>query len=85
MVSHEKISGKTPDEKKLKDMCTCPRCPTFVECGAKAFCLESSAKSKCIKEQKGCLCPSCPVESLMGFRHAYYCIKGNEKAQLSKK
>jgi len=85
MILHEKTSGKTPDEKKLKELCACKRCPTFVECKETAFCLEAVGKSKCIKEQKGCLCPSCPVESMMGFRHALYCLKGSEKAQLGKK
>jgi len=78
------MANKVPDEKKLREMCICPRCPTFVECGAKAFCLDSSQKSKCIKTPKGCLCPSCPVESLMGYRHAFYCLRGNEKTQLGK-
>jgi hypothetical protein len=86
MKNHEKKDlGKTSDEKKLKIMCVCAKCPTYVNCKELAFCLETVGKSKCIKDPKGCLCPSCPVESLMGFKHAYYCTKGSEKELISKK
>ncbi|MDD1758243.1 MAG: DUF2769 domain-containing protein [Methanotrichaceae archaeon] len=83
-MQQSKLKDKLPDEKELKGTCICPNCPTYVDCDELAFCLESSSKSKCIRIEKGCLCPPCPVESLMGFRHGHYCTRGNEKTQLGK-
>jgi hypothetical protein len=83
-MQHLKSKDSLPDEKDLKEMCVCPNCPTYVDCGELVFCLESSSKSKSIRIEKECLCPSCPVESLMGFRHGHYCTRGNEKIQLGK-
>ena len=50
-----------------------------------AFCLSTTGKSKCIKVEKGCLCPGCPVHEKMGFKNVYYCIRGNENDQLARK
>jgi len=30
--------------------------------------------SKCIKEKKGCKCPSCPVQKEYDLNGAYYCL-----------
>lgn len=81
-----KPKGKNPDEKKAKSLCFCPRCPTYVKCGAGelAFCLGSVSKSRCIKQEKSCLCPICPVTPLLKLRHSYYCTRGSEKTQLGK-
>jgi len=43
---------------------------------------KSFGKSKCIKEEKGCVCGGCPVTMKMGLKHGYYCTKGSEKEQL---
>lgn len=63
---------------QIDSMCLCPGCPSFVDCGKKAFCV--GEKSKCINKRKGCLCLGCPVENKMGFKHDYYCLLGNEKS-----
>ncbi|HII15107.1 MAG TPA: DUF2769 domain-containing protein [Nanoarchaeota archaeon] len=68
------MAGKEP-------RCICGSCPSFNECGAKAFCFDETGKSKCIKEEKGCLCPSCPVQDKFKFSHTYYCIRGSDKKQ----
>jgi hypothetical protein len=74
------------DRKEAIKLCRCGLCPTYIECKEEiAFCLSTTGKSKCIKEEKGCLCPGCPVHEKMGFRHVYYCLRGNEKDQLAKK
>ena len=71
------------DKKEAIELCICKVCPTYIECTEEiAFCL--STKSKCIKEEKGCLCPGCPVHEKMEFKNVYYCIHGNEKDQLIK-
>ena len=70
------------DKKEAVKLCICMACPTYIECKEEiAFCLLITGKSKCIKVEKGCLCPSCPVHEKMGFKHIYYCTLGNEKAQ----
>jgi len=72
------------DKKEAIKLCICRLCPTYIECKEEiAFCF--SGKSKCIKEEKGCLCPGCPVHDKMGFKNVSYCIRGNEKEQLAKK
>ncbi len=71
------------DRKTATGLCLCPRCPTFVKCNEEiAFCLSPAGTSACIKTEKGCLCPGCPVQDSEGFTHVYYCIRGSEAAQL---
>ncbi len=62
--------------KEAEKKCICPKCPTYVECKQKAFCLTD--KSKCIKQGKGCDCPECPVHKQMKFKGWYYCLEGKE-------
>lgn len=68
--------------KKMEPLCVCPQCPSYVDCNESVvFCLAEKGKSKCIKEQKGCLCGGCMVEKQMKFEHIYYCVLGPEKEQ----
>jgi hypothetical protein len=77
----------SPEEmEKRKQMvlglCTCPGCPSWVECGEEGgFCLQTIGKSSCIEEEKGCICPGCPVTEKMGLNHDYFCTRGSEKEQ----
>lgn len=65
---------------ELLDMCICSGCPSWTECGEKGgFCLSAIGKSSCITDQKGCICPKCPVTDEMGLKHQYYCTRGSEK------
>jgi len=58
-------------------MCICGSCPSYKECSEKkAFCF--LGKSKCIKEENGCICSGCPVHSKFGLKHGYYCTRGKE-------
>jgi hypothetical protein len=60
--------------------CICGECPTYYSCGEKlAFCMPEGSQSQCIKIENGCLCPGCPVQDEMKFKHEFYCIKGNEQ------
>lgn len=62
--------------------CMCRMCPSFVDCKEEiAFCLAEEGTSSCIRNEQGCLCPGCPVQAEMNFRHVYYCIRGNETGQ----
>jgi hypothetical protein len=71
------------NRKQATGLCTCPICPSFVGCNEEiAFCLGTTGKSNCIKEEQGCLCPGCPVLEAEGFSHVYYCTRGTETDQL---
>ncbi|CAG0984935.1 hypothetical protein METP1_01975 [Methanosarcinales archaeon] len=68
--------------KFFDELCRCRICQSYIECKEEiAFCLSTTGTSKCIKEEKGCLCPGCPVQEKMGFKHVYYCIRANVKDQ----
>ena len=68
------------DWEKAQGMCICTVCPSYFNCGEKiAYCMPQAGKSRCIKIERGCVCPGCPVWEQMHFRHDYYCIKGSEK------
>jgi len=69
------------DSKIDRQLCLCPPCPSYADCGELAFCLPAGKKSKCIQKEKGCLCPSCPVQEEMQYNHVYYCTRGNDKEQ----
>jgi hypothetical protein len=59
--------------------CICRVCPTYYACGEKiAFCMPEARKSQCIKIESGCICPGCPVQEEMNFKHEFYCVRGNE-------
>lgn len=70
------------DKNKALAMCVCRMCPTYFDCSEPiAYCLIESGKSKCITTESGCICPGCPVQMEMRFKHDYYCIYDSEKAQ----
>ncbi len=66
-------------------MCTCKDCPTWVE-GAEpiGFCFPAIGKNPKITEEKGCICPACPVFKEMSLTKDYYCMRGSEMEQLGK-
>ena len=67
------------DQNQAQDACTCRMCPTYYACGEKiAFCMPEARKSQCIKIESGCICPGCPVQEEMNFKHEFYCVRGNE-------
>lgn len=70
------------EREKAISLCLCAMCPSFVACGEDiAYCFTAKGKSTCIREEKGCLCPGCPVLEEEGFQHVYYCTRGNESEQ----
>jgi len=83
----EKMSGLSEEErmKSMEDkkgMCTCINCPSYNECAKEGtellFCAKGKSPS-CITDEKGCICPSCPITPMMGLKNGYYCTKGSEK------
>ena len=70
------------DRKRGIGLCICRMCPSFVDCNEEiAFCLADTTKSVCIKEEKGCLCPGCPVQEEENFQHVFYCTRGSQTEQ----
>lgn len=79
------FNGTRQRTEEFLNMCICPGCPSWRECGEKGgFCLSTIGKSSCITEEKGCICPRCPVTSKKGLKHDYYCTKGSEKELLER-
>lgn len=72
------------DMENYKDMCHCPKCPTYTTCARNAkervFCLFGKS-FMCISEQKACICPTCPLTHEFGLKNNSFCMKGAEKAQ----
>jgi hypothetical protein len=75
---------RAESDKKFGALCMCPACPTYNRCAGNAqellFCLMGKS-FLCISDEKGCICPTCPVTTEFGFRHLFFCRRGNEKAQ----
>jgi hypothetical protein len=68
----------------LKARCPCPTCSSYNDCAKNAaetlFC--STGKSfMCISDEKGCICPKCPIYEEMGLKYTFFCTRGAEKAQ----
>lgn len=67
--------------KELDKLCVCGKCPTYIGTGEKKLTFCVIGKSTIIKKDKGCLCPTCPVQKTMALRWDRYCMKGSGKAQ----
>jgi hypothetical protein len=88
-MMQKKMKEMAPEELKkqiesLKGMCNCPGCPSYNSCAKNAkeslYC--AMGKSfMCISEEKGCICPTCPVAKTMGLKNKFFCTRGAEKAQ----
>ncbi len=82
------MSGSDRDDaiESYKKSCICHTCATYNECAAQAneklFCVTGKSVD-CIKEPKGCECPTCPLaQSLdVGVEHNTYCLNGSEMEQ----
>ncbi|NYZ76973.1 DUF2769 domain-containing protein [Candidatus Micrarchaeota archaeon] len=70
---------------EIFSLCLCPTCPSWVSCREKGgFCLPDVGRSKCIAEEKGCICGACRVTKMFALKHGYYCTRGSEKEQSGK-
>ncbi|MDT8357500.1 MAG: DUF2769 domain-containing protein [Methanomicrobiaceae archaeon] len=89
MNSMYMASQMTPERataliEQKKSMCICPTCPTYTECAKERdeslFC--AMGKSfVCIREERECRCPECPVAADIGLQNKFYCREGEERAQ----
>ena len=70
------------DENQFIEGCICKKCPSWIECNEQGgFCSSLIGKSKCILDEKGCICGGCPIYDKMNLSHMYYCIRGSEEEQ----
>lgn len=85
----EMMSKASEEERKKsmmqkRAMCTCGGCPSYNDCAKDGkellFCATGKSPS-CITEEKGCICPKCPVTPEMGLIKTYFCTKGSEAQQ----
>ena len=67
--------------KELDKICICGKCPTYIGTGEKKLTFCAIGKSTMIKKDKGCLCPTCPVQKNLALRWDRYCLKGSGKEQ----
>jgi hypothetical protein len=66
----------------VKTMCICRTCPTYISNESElGFCHALVGKSKIITEEKGCVCPNCPVYKQMSLKNGYYCTRKSELEQ----
>jgi hypothetical protein len=66
------------EREEAVNKCICSMCPSYFDCGELlAFCL--AGKSKCIRNESGCICPGCPVQGQMQFNDSFYCTRGSAK------
>ncbi|MFX0208478.1 MAG: DUF2769 domain-containing protein [Candidatus Hodarchaeota archaeon] len=55
----------------------CKKCPSYEGTGETKLAFCTLGKSSVILEQKGCLCPQCPIFRTMSLRWNHYCSRGN--------
>ncbi len=69
---------------ELRKECICEGCPTYNSCATGAgellYCLTGKS-FRCITEDLGCICPSCPLVDEMGLENLTFCLLGEEAAQ----
>jgi hypothetical protein len=71
-------------QERLRQACICAECPTYTTCAGEAkellYCI-IGISPHCIKDDLGCICPSCPVADEIGLVNLTFCLLGTESAQ----
>ncbi len=85
----EKLGKAQEKLKRFENICICRDCPTYASLGEPdtyiVYCHPLRGKSKKITEEVGCQCPDCPVWKEMKFTKDYFCTRGTEEQQKTKK
>ena len=70
--------------RELRAECICGGCPTYNPCAGGSdellYCLTGKS-FRCITEDLGCVCPSCPLVDELGLETLTFCILGAEADQ----
>lgn len=79
-LSEEEMAKRMEE---VKNICKafCGECPSYTGTGETELGFCTIGKSNVIKEEKGCLCGSCPVTPKMSLRWGYYCTRGSGREQ----
>jgi hypothetical protein len=74
-MSEEEMAKKVEE---VKSVCKnyCGNCPSYAGTGETDYGFCTTGKSSAITEEKGCLCPNCPITNAMSLRWGYYCTRG---------
>ncbi|RMF90209.1 MAG: DUF2769 domain-containing protein [Methanobacteriota archaeon] len=74
-MSEEERANKIEE---VKGVCKnfCGNCPSYTGTGETDYGFCATGKSSKITEEKGCLCPGCPITGAMSLRWQYYCTGG---------
>lgn len=80
----EELSKLSPSEmqakiKELDKMCICGVCPSYMGTREEKLTFCVIGKSTMIKEENGCICPGCPVQTELALKWEYYCTRGSGK------
>lgn len=59
----------------------CGECPTYTGTNETELAFCAQGRSKIISEEKGCLCPGCPISRKLNMRWDYYCRNGSGMEQ----
>ena len=59
----------------------CGECPSYTGTGEARLVFCATGMSNIIQEERGCLCPNCPVTKMMSLRWKFYCTRGSGKEQ----
>jgi len=66
----------------IKEACLCSSCPSFTgsaeKNGETLYCLLGMSFG-CIRDDRGCICPGCPIYIEHGMMKKDFCMKGSEK------
>jgi len=85
----QEMKSMAPEEQRAaveekKAACTCPGCPSYTTCaknGSELLFCATGKSFMCIPDEKGCICPTCPVAKDLGLKYSSFCTRGAEKAQ----
>lgn len=66
----------------IKEACLCSSCPSFTGSAEKngeiLYCLLGMSFGR-IRDDRGCICPGCPIYIEHGMMKKDFCMKGSEK------
>lgn len=79
-LSREEMSKRI---ESMKEICKsyCGECPSYTGTGESKLVFCALGKSSVIGDEKGCLCPSCPITEMMSLRWKFYCTRGSGREQ----
>ncbi len=72
-------SQRRSEIKNMDAECSCSECPSYMGTGETRLTFCVVGRSSLIKEEKGCICPACPIQTKYGLKDQYYCTRGSTR------